>query len=78
MVILKATSFLEGYKRDMGMTFRITRSDVLERQQEVAKKLLIFTNILKHGIYIYICFKLTPNSFPNNFFNFFYKKNEVF
>jgi hypothetical protein len=24
MVILKATSFLEGYKRDMGMTFRIT------------------------------------------------------
>jgi hypothetical protein len=25
MVILKATSFLEGHKRDMGMTFRITR-----------------------------------------------------
>jgi len=24
MVILKATSFLEGHKRDMGMTFRIT------------------------------------------------------
>jgi hypothetical protein len=24
MVILKATSFLEGYKKDMGMTFRIT------------------------------------------------------
>jgi len=25
-VILKATSFLEGHKRDMGMTFRITRN----------------------------------------------------
>jgi hypothetical protein len=25
MVILKATSFLEGHKRDMGMTFRITQ-----------------------------------------------------
>jgi hypothetical protein len=24
MVILKATSFLEGYKRDMGMMFKIT------------------------------------------------------
>jgi hypothetical protein len=26
MLILKATSFLEGHKRDMSMTFRITLS----------------------------------------------------
>jgi hypothetical protein len=28
MVILKATSFLEGYKRDIGMTFRITPGEL--------------------------------------------------
>jgi hypothetical protein len=29
MMILKATSFLEGYKRDMGMTFRITPPELV-------------------------------------------------
>jgi hypothetical protein len=33
MVILKATSFLEGHKRDMGMTFRITRNLNTTKQQ---------------------------------------------
>jgi len=42
MVILKATSFLEGHKRDMGMTFRIT---------QVSRTLIkpAIWSIIKHG-----------------------------
>jgi hypothetical protein len=30
MVIIKATSFLEGHNRDMGMTFRITHLAIMQ------------------------------------------------
>jgi hypothetical protein len=36
-VILKATSFLEGHKRDMGMTFRITRYRQVKPSTQVRK-----------------------------------------
>jgi len=35
-VILKATSFLEGHKRDMGMTFRITGINSFNRSCTVS------------------------------------------
>jgi len=46
MVILKATSFLEGHKRDMGMTCSITRS----------LNIKIYKCLCKIKIYIYIYF----------------------
>jgi hypothetical protein len=55
MVILKATSFLEGHNRDMGMTCSITRIRVYITGGKISLQLLYtFVDTWSgiHGIYV--------------------------